>query len=85
VYPFVSVPVWVSGFVTTTFTAPAAWLPVVPCNWVEETKVTPVAATPPMESVAPETKFVPLTVIVVPPAVVPLVGLTEVTVGAGPR
>ena len=41
--------------------------------------VTPVAGTPPTRTVAPETKFVPLIVIVVPPAVGPEVGDTEVT------
>ena len=45
--------------------------------------VTPVADVPPTRTVAPETKLVPLIVIVVPPAVVPDVGDTEVTVGAG--
>ena len=47
------------------------------------TNVTPVAATPPTRTVAPDTKFVPLIVIVVPPAVGPEVGDTDVTVGAG--
>ena len=47
------------------------------------TKVTPVAAVPPTRTVAPDTKFVPVSVIVVPPAVGPDVGETDVSVGAG--
>jgi ornithine cyclodeaminase/alanine dehydrogenase-like protein (mu-crystallin family) len=45
--------------------------------------VTPVAATPPKLTVAPLTKFVPLIVTDVPPAVVPLFGERLLTVGAG--
>jgi hypothetical protein len=47
------------------------------------TTVTPVAATPPKVTVAPAAKLVPVMVMDVPPAVVPLDGLTAVTVGAG--
>jgi hypothetical protein len=47
---------------------------------VELTHVTPLAATPPTRTVAPDTKFVPVRVIVVPPAVGPEVGETEVSV-----
>jgi hypothetical protein len=43
--------------------------------------VTPVAAMPPKVTVAPLTKFVPVMVTAVPPAVGPLFGETEVTVG----
>jgi hypothetical protein len=49
---------------------------------VAETTVTLVQAEPPTVTVAPLTKFVPVIVIAVPPAVEPDVGLTEVTVGA---
>ena len=49
---------------------------------VEFTKVTPVAGTPPKVTVAPLTNSVPVMVTAVPPSVVPLVGVTEVTVGA---
>jgi hypothetical protein len=45
------------------------------------TTLTLVAATPPTVTVAPLTKFVPVIVIGVPPAEVPLDGDTEVTVG----
>ena len=46
------------------------------------TTVTPVAALPPMATAVSPVKFVPVRVTDVPPAVVPLVGLTAVTVGA---
>ena len=39
--------------------------------------------TPPIVTVAPAAKPVPVMTIAVPPAVVPEVGLTEATVGAG--
>ena len=52
---------------------------------VELTKVTPVAAVPPISMAAPETKPVPDTVIVVPPEVGPLSGDTDVAVRAGRR
>ena len=45
---------------------------------------TPVAAVPPIFTVAPLTKFVPVIVTAVPPAVVPELGLILLTVGAGP-
>lgn len=48
---------------------------------MEFTTVTPVAATPPKVTVAPETKFVPVIVTAVPPVVGPLLGDTLVTVG----
>src|SRR5438093_13253502 len=40
-------------------------------------------AEPPKETAAPATKPVPVTLTEVPPAVAPLVGVTEATVGAG--
>jgi hypothetical protein len=45
--------------------------------------VTPVAAVPPKVTVAPATKPVPVMVIPVAPSGVPLLGVTELTVGAG--
>ena len=48
---------------------------------VPELTTTPVAAVPPKLTVAPLIKFVPVIVTDVPPAEVPWVGLTEVTVG----
>ena len=56
---------------------------VVARSCVALTKVTPVAATPPTRTVAPETKFAPVSVIVVPPGRRPEAGDTEVSVGAG--
>jgi len=47
VYPFVKVPLWASGFVTTTATAPAAWAGVVAVRLLLLPTVTPVAALPP--------------------------------------
>jgi hypothetical protein len=73
----------VSGFVTVTVTEPAAWAGVVAVIVVAFTTTTDVAAVPPMATVAPPTKFVPLIVTFVPPAVEPLVGAMLVTVGAG--
>ena len=82
VKPFVSVADWLSGLVTTTLTAPAAWAGVVAVSCVELTNVTPVAAMPPKVTVAPETKFVHVIVTKVPPPVEPVFGLTAVIVGA---
>jgi hypothetical protein len=45
------------------------------------TTTTFVAAAPPNVTVAPAAKFVPVIVTAVPPAVVPLFGVTLVTVG----
>jgi hypothetical protein len=70
--------------VTTTFTAPAACAAVLAVIWLALTTTTFVAAVPPNVTVAPLAKFVPLIVIAVPPPVVPLLGLTPVTVGAAP-
>ena len=78
----VKVPVCVSGLVTTTLTAPAACAGVVAVMEVLLPNVTPVAAVPPKVTVAPDTKFVPVIVTGVPPAVVPDVGEIELTVGA---
>ncbi len=46
------------------------------------TTLTPVAAVPPMVTVAPATKLVPVIVRTVPPAVEPDVGVTPLIVGA---
>jgi hypothetical protein len=80
-----SVPDCVSALVTVTPTRPAACAAVVAVIVELLTTLTPVAAVPPMLTVAPETKLVPLMVTAVPPAVVPEVGETPETVGAGPR
>ena len=65
-----------------TSTSPAACGGVVTVIAVEVTFVT-VVTVPPNFTAAPAKKFVPFTVAVVPPAVVPLVGVTEVTVAGG--
>ena len=52
---------------------------------VELVTLTPVAATPPIVTVAPETKFVPVIVIAVPPDVEPKAGETPVTTGPADR
>ena len=77
-----SVPNCASGLVTTISTAPAAWAGVVQVREVAPPKTTPVAAIPPKEMVAPLTKFDPVMVTDVPPAVGPEVGFTAETVGA---
>jgi len=79
VYPPVSVAVPLLS-VTTTLTAPTAWAGVLAVMLVVLTTVTPVAAVPPNVTVAPETNPVPVMVTAVPPAVVPEVGETAVTV-----
>ena len=84
VKPAVSVPVWKSGFVTTTSTVPAAWAPVVAVIDVELPTLTPVADTSPIATVAPETKFVPVIVTDVPPPRRAARGLMQATVGGGP-
>jgi hypothetical protein len=76
----VHVPLCVSGLVTVTLTAPAAWADVVPVMLVALT-VDTVSADPPKETVAPAWNPLPETVTEVPPTVGPPVGLTVVTVG----
>ena len=80
--PFVDVAEPVSLLVTTTFLAPADPAGVVQVIDVAETTVTDVQALPPTVTVAPDTKFVPVMVIAVPPAVDPEVGAIDVMVGA---
>jgi len=78
----VHVPVCASGLVTTALTAPAACAVVVPVMLVALIVAT-VSAAPPNDTVAPAWNPVPLTVTEVPPALDPLFGVTELTVGAG--
>jgi len=73
----------VSGLVTVTSTAPVAWAEVMAVMVVGEDTTTLVAAVPLKLTVAPETKFVPVTVTAIPPFTDPLLGETLVTVGAG--
>ena len=67
--------------VTVTVTAPALPAGVVAVMLVLFTTTTFVAAALPNVTVAPATKFVPVIVTAVPPAVVPLFGETLLTVG----
>jgi hypothetical protein len=67
--------------VTVTVTAPALPAGVVAVIVVAFTTTTFVAAALPNFTVAPETKFVPVIVTAVPPAVDPVFGLTLLTVG----
>ncbi len=80
--PPASVLVWLSGFVTMTSAGPAVPGGVVAMIDVDVTVPT-VAAAPPNVTVAPLAKSVPLIVTLVPPAVGPLVGNTDETVGGG--
>jgi hypothetical protein len=68
--------------VTVTVTAPALPAGVVAVIVALFTTTTLVAAVPPNVTVAPATKFVPVTVTAVPPPVDPAFGLTLLTVGA---
>jgi hypothetical protein len=68
--------------VTVTVTAPAVPAGVVAVIVVLLLTTTFVAAADPNVTVAPAAKFVPVIVTADPPAVVPLLGLTLVTVGA---
>src|SRR5262249_29661253 len=63
--------------------APAACCAVVAVIVVLEATTTLEAAVPPMVSVAPATKPVPVTVMLVPPSAGPVAGDRLVTVGAG--
>ena len=79
--PLVRLPLRPFVFVTTTVTAPAARAGVTALIVVALTTLTFVAALPPNVIVAPEEKFVPVMLTDVPPAVVPELGETDVTVG----
>jgi hypothetical protein len=81
VYAFERLPLCWSGLVTVTVTAPAVPVGVVAVMLVLLITTGLVAAALPNFTVAPEAKFVPVMVTDVPPAVVPLLGLTTVTVG----
>jgi hypothetical protein len=80
VYPFARLPLCPLT-VTVTVTAPSAPAGAVAVIVVLFTTATFVAATLPNFTVAPETKFVPVIVTGVPPAVDPVFGLTLLTVG----
>lgn len=71
-----------SPFVITTSFAPAVPAGVTAVMWVASTKVTLVAAAPPTVTARepPETKFVPVIVTVVPPAIGPVAGVMLVNV-----
>jgi hypothetical protein len=81
----VSVAVWLSGFLTSTSTKPAAWAGVTASISVELTTTTAAAATPPKTTPAPGTKFVPISITEVPPAAGPEIGETLLNVVAGAR
>jgi hypothetical protein len=72
-----------SVLATMTFTAPAAWAGVMAVIDVALTRVTPVAGVPPRLTVAPDRKPVPAIATLVPPLVVPVLGVIAVTWGAG--
>jgi hypothetical protein len=76
------VPDCASVFVTVTLTEPAACAGVVAVIDAAFTTTTLVAALPPIVTVAPAPKPVPVIVTAVPPAAGPLVGAMPVTVGA---
>jgi hypothetical protein len=84
VNPPVSVAFGLTPVATTTFCGPAVPDGVVQVIEVEETTTTDVHELPPMVTVAPVMKLVPVIVTEVPPAVEPEVGEILVTVG-GPE
>jgi len=71
-----------AALVTVTSTSPGPLAGVVAVICVEELTVIVLAGTDPNETETNCVKFVPVMVTLVPPAVVPEVGLTAVTVGA---
>jgi hypothetical protein len=77
----VQAPACESGFVTTTLTVPAVCAVVVPLMAVG-VRVETVSADPPNETVAPLWNPAPAILTDVPPALEPLFGVTDVTVGA---
>jgi hypothetical protein len=83
VNPLARLPLNPPEFVTVTVAAPPVPAGVVAVMFVLFTTTTFVAVAPPTVTVAPETKFVPVIVTAVPPAVEPVLGDTLVTVGAG--
>jgi len=84
VNPPTSVAFGLTPVATTTSCAPAVPDGVVQVIEVDETTTTDVHELPPMVTVVPDMKFVPVIVTEVPPAVVPEVGEMLVTVG-GPE
>src|SRR5262249_16239710 len=80
VKPFVSVPLAVLLFVTTTSTVPLPCAGVVAVIFVELTTITLVAGVPPNDTVAPLRKPVPMMLPDVPPALGPVGGWIAVTV-----
>lgn len=81
-------PLWPSGFVTTTSAAPAAWAGVIAVIDVALTTATFAAAVPPIDTVAPVAKPLPVIVTPSPPPTGPEPGpipdtLGAATVGAG--
>ena len=81
VNPFARLPLNPLLFITVTATAPALPVGVIAVIVVLFTTTTFVAAVAPKVTVAPEAKFVPVTVSGVPPAVEPVFGLTLLTLG----
>ena len=79
--PLLRLPLKPPGLVTVTVTAPTLPAGVVVVICVPLTTTTLVAAVVPNVTVAPVTKFVPVIVTGVPPAVGPLFGETTLTVG----
>ena len=76
-------PVFKSGFVTTTSKVPATWAGVVAVMEVELKTVTPFTNVPPIATVTPGKNPVPVIVTNVPPASGPEFGLMLVTTGVG--
>ena len=70
------------GVVTKTLAVPAAWAGVVVVMVVESTTEKPITAVPSMVTAVAPVKSAPVMVILVPPAVVPLLGEILITVGA---
>lgn len=71
-----------SALVTATLTDPEACGGVVAVSWFPLTKETADAGVPPKETVAPRSKFDPVIVTAVPPAVAPEFGVTLLTARA---
>ena len=82
--PEVNVPLAPPGFTTTTSLAPSVPAGVTAVIDALDTTLTPVAAAPPIVTVAPVPKLDPTIVIGVPPEAVPEEGVTEVTIGDTP-
>jgi hypothetical protein len=68
---------------TETVTTPAAWTGDVAVTLVGDVIMNPVAADAPKVTAVVPVRWVPVMVTCVPPVVVPDVGVTEVTLGAG--